>query len=491
VNILFLMPDQLRSDFLGCYGASFIDTPNIDSLARDGVLYERAISPAPICVPIRAAMLSGLNPIQSGVITNDHWLTPHWRALGIDTWPRVLGRAGYDTAAIGKMHFYPWDADEGFAYRRIGEDKRHIEVEDDYARYLRARGLRKLYGWEEPGYFENKGASASPIPYEHYQDVWTTDRLLAYLDERDPARPFAAMVGFPSPHCPYNPPEGYLGLHDPADMPEPVAETELSRQLRPGNIENMKQAWNRVDYSDFPIEAKRRIRAHYADLVKLLDDEVGRILKALDEKGLAGDTVVIFASDHGDYLGDYSLIGKQSFLQPSVHVPLIARVPGRPAAARGHRHEDPVSLIDLHATFLALAGLEVPDHVDSVPLPGLVTGRDGPGHDGPQREAIFGAAASGLMAMRGRYILAHYGIGARSLFDLDADPTEQHNRYGDPALREIQETLNQDIIDNVFKGTLDRSRELLVEPGPRRYEVGFGERDWPRPFPYPGFVKRQ
>lgn len=482
MNILFLMPDQLRWDFLGCYGADFIDTSHIDGLARDGITYDMAISPAPICVPIRAAMLSGLNPIQSGVITNDHWLSPHWREQGLMMWPAVLARAGYDTAAIGKMHFYPWDAFEGFAYRRICEDKRHIEVQDDYAHYLHARGLRKLYGWEEPGYYENKGASCSPLPLEHYPDVWCTDRFLAYLDERDPMRPFAAMVGFPSPHCPYNPPEGYLGLHDPADMPAPIPETDLSRALRPGNIANMKQAWNRVDYTDFPIEAKMCIRAHYADLVKLLDDQVGRILDGLEERGLAKDTIVVFASDHGDYLGDHSLIGKQSFLQPSVHVPLIVRIPGRPEEERGQRHPEPVSLIDLYASFLALAGLEIPDHVDSVPLPGLV-----PGLETRPREFIFGAAVSGLMAMQGRHILAHYGNGARSLYGLEADPTEQHNLYDEPAAREIRQALTEALIDSVFKASLDRNRELLVQPGSRRYETGFGNPGWRRPFPFPGF----
>ena len=157
-NILFLLPDQLRPDFLGCYGADFLRTPAIDGLALAGVRFETAISPSPICVPARASMLTGQHAHTLGVMDNLSWLRPDRHAMGIHTWPEVLKQSGYQTAAIGKMHFYPWDADEGFAHRTIAEDKRHIHVQDDYAQALGSHGFHKLHGNDQLGYQRQVGA---------------------------------------------------------------------------------------------------------------------------------------------------------------------------------------------------------------------------------------------------------------------------------------------------------------------------------------------
>ena len=108
-NIVFLFPDQLRPDFLSCYGAEFIKTPNIDALAKEGVRYERAYSGSPVCVPARTALLTGMNAIRNGVTDNLHRIRSDYAEAGIKTWPQILSDAGYYTTGIGKMHFYPWD----------------------------------------------------------------------------------------------------------------------------------------------------------------------------------------------------------------------------------------------------------------------------------------------------------------------------------------------------------------------------------------------
>ena len=118
-NNVFLFPDQMRSDFLSCYGADFIETPNIDSLARNGTLYRNAYSASPICVPARTALLTGMNAVRNGVTDNDHSIRGDYNDVGIRTWPQLLADEGYYTAAIGKMHFYPWDSRHGFQYRVI------------------------------------------------------------------------------------------------------------------------------------------------------------------------------------------------------------------------------------------------------------------------------------------------------------------------------------------------------------------------------------
>ena len=237
------------------------------------------------------------------------------------------GEAGYHTEAIGKMHFYPWDKSEGFAHRVIAEDKRHIYVHDDYAAYLEQHGYRKYHGSEHDGYFENKGAIVSKIPAEHQVDKWVADRACEFIENYRSDQPFALMVGFPGPHCPYDPPIELADLYRPEDMPESIPATDDSRLFRELVIDMNKRPWNQVDYTDFQEHHKRKIRAHYAALVHQIDQGVGRIVAALNASRFRDDTVIIFASDHGDFLGDYDLIGKHLFYEPSIRVPLIIKLP--------------------------------------------------------------------------------------------------------------------------------------------------------------------
>ncbi|MBF6592435.1 MAG: sulfatase-like hydrolase/transferase, partial [Ktedonobacterales bacterium] len=225
MNVVFLMPDQLRPDFLSCYGADFIQTPHIDSLCAGGTRYARAISPSPLCVPMRASLLTGQNTIRTGVLNNYSWLRPDHTACGMPTWPEMLAAAGYTTAGIGKMHFYPWDSTEGFAYRVIAEDKRHIHIQDDYARYLQEHGHKKYHGNEHAGYHENKGAIVSRIPAAHQVDTWVAAQACAFIEGHPTDSPFAMMVGFPGPHCPYDPPAELAELFDPDAMPASIPAT--------------------------------------------------------------------------------------------------------------------------------------------------------------------------------------------------------------------------------------------------------------------------
>src|SRR5688572_14170132 len=221
-NLVFLMPDQLRPDFLSCYGGRSIATPNIDGLAERGVRFGQAYSLHPVCVPARASLLLGMHALRTGVLDNTHWIRPDYRSCGLATWPELLADRGYYTAAIGKMHFYPWDARHGFQYRAIAEDKRWLHVRDDYWHFLHARGHRKYHGNEHEGYFENKGAIVNRLPWEMQVDRWVGDEACRFVEQHGRAGPFAMMVGFPGPHCPYDPCAGFLEGVDTGALPEPV-----------------------------------------------------------------------------------------------------------------------------------------------------------------------------------------------------------------------------------------------------------------------------
>lgn len=473
-NLIFLMPDQLRADFLGCYGAGFVQTPHIDRLAAQSVRYTRAYSTQPICVPARASLLTGLNSLRTGVLDNGQWLRPDLAACGIHTWPELLARAGYFTAAVGKMHFYPWDLRHGFQYRVIAEDKRWLHVRDDYYHHLRRHGHHKYHGNEHPGYHENKGAIVNKLPWELSVDHFVGAETCRFLETYAGEQPFALMVGFPGPHCPYDPNQEYLDKIDPAAMPPAIPAVPAdSGRLRQANIEGNLRPWNGVDYSDFPDETKRTIRAHYAASTQQIDHEIGAILATLEARGLADNTVILFASDHGDYLGDHDLIGKGTFFETSIHVPLLAHIPGGPTGISDHL----VELTDVTATLLALADVDPGFPQDAQPLPDLGLGRT------PPRELVTGFLAGGWFAYDGCWKLAKYAGGDQHLFDHATDPHEQVNRIHDPTaateLRRLDDALTHTAMRSVVLANQERRVYSVDLSGSSR----FGKEGWQRPYP--------
>lgn len=474
-NILFFMPDQLRADFVGCYGASFAKTPNIDRLAERGLRFERCLSPNPICVPARASLLTGTSSLENGILVNDAWLRPDRSQCGIESWPEKLAAAGYRTYSVGKMHFYPWDASEGFETRIVAEDKRQIGILDDYADFLASRGKRKQHAQEFDGYLENAGACYSPLSKDEQIDLWCADKAVSLLENHDMSAPFAMMVGFPSPHCPYDPPKETADLFDPADMPPSLRPTRESEALRPWLIANMKNPWAGIDYSAFTERQKALVRAHYSALIHIVDLAVGRVLDALERQGVAHNTLVVFASDHGDFVGDYSLVGKNFFMDPSVRIPMIVSGPGvRPEVRR-----DTVTLSDLYPTFEDAAGLK-PRHGMSFrsllkPAP-------------EQPRIVCGATHRGFMIEKERMKLARYVGGLVTLHDMQADPCEQHNLADDRARLPVKQELEAALIDwqvrETLKGHVEKSIVYSAEStSERASDPGILGRNWRRPYP--------
>lgn len=437
-NIVFILADQLRADFLGCYGADFVLTPNIDALSARGVRYVNAISAYPVCVPARTALMTGMNAIKNGVTDNSHGLRADYSRLGIKTWPEVLTDAGYATAAVGKMHFYPWDARRGFTYRQIAEDKRWLNIRDDYYQRLRKHGYTKQHGEEFEGYHENQGAIVNPLPRHLTPDGFVGDKACDFVTTYGPDEPFALMVGFPGPHDPYDPHRDALSRVNVDKIPVPVpAEPENTERLRQQNIAANRLDWNKVDYETFTESAKHKIRLHYAALVTQIDDEVGRIVGSLEAAGVADNTVIIISSDHGDYLGDHAMIGKGTFLESAIRVPMIVSDLG---AHHGVVSEDLVSLHDVASTILALTGCDVPGYMDSQPLPGPGIRELPPVDHG--RTVIFGMLHNAWMAFDGQWKLHKYETGDTLLYDIHTDPNEQANLAADP--RHLQTLLRLD-----------------------------------------------
>lgn len=475
-HIVFILMDQLRADALGCYGGDAVPTPNLDRLAGEGRMFTNVVSSSPLCVPARTSLLTGMSAPANGVIDNLHFVRPDHRELGIATWPQLLSEQGYRTVSVGKMHFYPWDASLGFQERIICEDKTWADIHDDFSDLLASVGRRKLRSLEMPT-VGHPLAVVNPNPRELTVDGFVGDQACRVIAEHDPNRPLAMMVGFPGPHDPYDPRAESLERVDRERISPPISV--------PSGIERLQEAKRRVyrntaglgevDYGAIhdDEEAERVVRHHYSALVAEIDDEVGRILDGLDAAGMAENTLVVVASDHGDQLGDHGLaIGKRTFFEPSIRVPLILRSPSISSGIDNRLFD----LRDVTATLLAAAGVPVPSYMDSFDLAGQTAGR----------ECILGALLDGVMMFDGRWKLHRYVTGESLLHDLETDPQEQRNRISDPDARDVAVVLDglltEHLLGEFQRSVSDRRAAATILDMVRDGEE-FGRRGWKRPWP--------
>lgn len=475
-NILFILTDQQRADFCGCYGARWLKTPNIDKLASEGVLYKNAVTPSAACVPARASLLTGRSAIENRVINNAQWLRPDHSAMGVFTWPQILAEEGYHTVSIGKMHFYPWDISEGFQHRIIAEDKRHTGIQDDYTLFLQKHGYKRLHGSACEGYYEHLGAVISYLPEEMQIDRFVCNQTLEYLDMlNDEEIPFAMMVGFPGPHCPYDPSQEMMDKMPDADIPQPAPRTKTSDTFRPRNISDNSLGWNGVDLTNFTAEKAHKVRLHYSALIQAIDEYLGEIISKLKEKNIYDDTVIIFSSDHGDYLGDFGMAGKGHFYEGAIKIPMIVRDPATAPAEVEH----PVSLTDTFNTILHFAGLNPADTLDTTTLAPF----------GPTtRAAVFGCIDQGWMLLDNQYKYCAYYNGVQELFDVAADKLEQNNLLEDANYAELAKEMRSELDRRVFAaisaGNIDNMAKEKLMDRSRTFSNPFNHHGWTRVYPH-------
>jgi arylsulfatase len=457
-RVLFITADQQRRDSLPVYGLDFVQAPNLERIAREGAAFDRAYTPAPLCQPARAAILTGLSPHVHGVLDNHVWFTPPVRS-----WVPDVTAAGYRTAAIGKMHFYPWDDPHGFADRISAEDKRHYYRRDDYTLWLEARGHERIHPPSMPGYHEGMGATASNLPEALHLDTYIGDRGAEWL-RANASEPFFAWVSFNSPHDPYDPPAELADLYLDAPIPTPFGSVK-DLQTRPAD---QRKAFNgtltnplfQMDYSSLTPEQIRRIRAYYYAEITHVDRQVGKLLAALEEAGVLDETLIIFSSDHGDALGDHGLIFKNYFYESMVRVPLLARGPG---VTPGGRSTALVDTTDIAATILTHLGLPLPSPCQSRPLQPVLAD---PALD--HRDAVFSYVDDRAMVRTDGWKLGQYGDGDGELYDMVNDPTELRNLYHEPAYREIRAELMARLATEAVSGYGVRSQLNRCPPDEER-----------------------
>jgi len=358
-NLLFIITDQQRFDTVGALGNPHIRTPALDRLTREGTAFTQAFSPSPECVPARCAFTHGQYPAQTGCYGNG-W---HFPEDGRDSLMTVLNRAGYRTHGIGKYHFeYPDYAKcmerNGFQNREVQEELSALPEKDDYLQFLWKAGFEEITdpnGVRGDMYYMPQPAM---MPQACHPTQWVGDRATAFLEdqaEKDP--PWYGFISFIHPHPPFAPPSPWHKLYRGVDMPDPH---------RPEGFEDnwvyLNHFQNRYKRYDrgYDFHRLRMIRAYYYACISFVDYQVGRILDTLDETGQAGNTLIVFTSDHGELLGDFGAVGKRTYHDPASRVPMILRHPGHIPA--GHRCETPVDLIDITRTFSAVGSAPFETH---------------------------------------------------------------------------------------------------------------------------------
>ncbi len=435
-NLLFLFSDQHARHVTGAYGDPVVETPALDRLAAEGVTFDAAYTTAPLCTPARMAMLTGQYSQRIGCWTNSDVL-----ASDIPTHAHSLGAAGYRPTLIGRLHSIGPDQLHGYADRRVGDHSTNWPGGH-------AHSLGILDRTNEPFRVSIERAGPGQSSYEA-KDRDVLAETLRYLEAQRPGEPFAVTVGLMLPHQPY-----VCSAEDYARYAGRVPDPRLPP---PGdNAEHpYLRGWREHTGSlDLPADWERRARTAYWGLTTSMDRMIGAILDKLEEAGLSEDTLVIYASDHGDQLGERGLWWKQTFYDQSVAVPLIMRWPGR--LPEGERRAQVCNLLDLAATMLdALAAPALPDGQGRSLLQ-VARDAGSPWVDETFAEYCTDGVArwTGTQAVQqrmvrsGRFKLVYYHGARPQLFDLVADPDELVDLADDPS----HATLRQALTDRVLEG---------------------------------------
>lgn len=432
-NIVFILSDDHRFDFMSFMESApdFLETPGFDRMAAEGVHLANAFVVTSLCSPSRASILTGLYTHRHGVVDNQAQLRE-----GIEFFPQLLDRAGYNTAFIGKWHMgHHTDAPQPGFDRWVSFEGQGVYVDP----VLNIDGVRG----EVKGYITDL----------------LTDHALAWLDEvADDEAPFMLYLSHKAVHSEFVPAERHAGRYADLDPPYPstMADTEENYEGKPRWVREQRNSWHGVDYpyhGDLDLDQFYR---QYAETLLALDESVGRVLDYLEENGLAESTLVVYMGDNGFLLGEHGLIDKRHAYEESMRVPMLAWSPGtiEPGSVI-----DPMILnVDVAPTFLELAGVEGPSEpMDGRSFLGLLTGqKEAPEwrdefaylyfweYPFPHTPTVFS-----LRGDRYKYIFYHGIWDIDEFYDIGNDPLETENLIDDPSQEERIRSFRERLFDRL------------------------------------------
>lgn len=500
-NILFIMCDQLRWDYLSCYGHPMLETPHIDRLARNGVRFDRAYVQSPVCGPSRASTYTGRTvfshgstwngvPLPIGELTIGDYLRPHgYRTAVVGKTHMVPDRGGMERfglspgseigVIVSEPGFEPYERDDGLHPNELLRAKKY---EPRYNEWLRAQGYPGDNPWND---YAN--ASEGPngeilsawnlrysnlparVKEEHSETAYMTDRAMAFIRESGDT-PWLLHLSFIKPHWPYIAPAPYHALYGPNQFIPPHRSERERANPHPVYAAFMQHDVAQAFSRD---EVRACVLAGYMGLIKQIDDHMGRLFKFLEQSGRLNDTMIVFTSDHGDYLGDHWLGEKELFHEQSVRVPLIICDPSSQADAnRGSVCNELVEAIDLLPTFLESVGVPAPTHrlegSSFLPLlrgAGLSSSRDAvfseidyAFYQARQILDVGASEARGYMIRTDRWKYIHFKHYHPQLFDLAEDPDEFLDLGASPGHASVR----ADMKDRLFNRLLERRNRITI-----------------------------
>jgi N-acetylglucosamine-6-sulfatase len=419
-NIVFILVDDLRHDVLGCTGHPFTETPNIDSLAKRGVLVKNAFVTTSLCSPSRATILTGLYVHRHHVVDNNNPVPP-----GTTFFSQYLQKAGYQTAFVGKWHM-GGEADDpqpGFdhwvSFRGQGS---YLPVPSG----LNVNGKR--------------------VPQKGYITDEITDYAMEWLNSVDAEKPFLLYLSHKACHSEFIPAERHQGRYQDKPMPPLAADTPEDFADKPMWVKNQRNSWHGVEFAYHSSLDVEDYYKRYCETLLAVDDSVGRVLDLLRDKGLLDSTLVIFMGDNGFLFGEHGLIDKRNAYEESIRVPLVMQCPD--LFKGGRVVNQMVANLDIAPTILEAAGLVAPNNLDGKSFLPLAQGNDVPWRDTLLYEYYWERnfpqtpAMHALRTDQYKYI-HYYGLwDTDELYDLENDPKETKNLVRDSDHQQIVNKLN-------------------------------------------------
>ncbi len=439
-NFLIVTFDQWPAPLMNHQGHGAIDTPTLDTLAAAGTRFDRAYSECPICIPARRTLMTGQTPRTHGDRTFQPALT---MPEGVPTLAGTFGEAGYQTFAVGKLHAYPPRDRIGFDDALIAEEGRpQLGAVDDYDIHLADRGFVGQ-GYAHAMSNNDYGWRTFHLPEDCHVTNWTTQAMCRTIKRRDPTRPALWYLSYTHPHPPITPLAAYFERYARRTIPDSLTADWAEGDL-PHALEAVRTFWHQLS----PEALADVRRAFYAQCTQI-DAQLRLVIGTLREEGVLDNTVILVTGDHGDMLGDFGLYAKRLFYEGSARVPMILTAPKNfPRIGAGVIDRRPVGLADVMPTLLDIAGIAVPDTCD------------GRSMLGERRDILYGEALEGPKATRmvtdGRHKLIWYPDGnVIQLFDLDADPREQHDLSADAGAADMRAKLTAALMENLYGEDLD------------------------------------
>lgn len=436
-NVLVILCDQLRKDFMPIYGATAIDTPYLNEIASEGTIFDQCITQSPVCAPARASIMTGRYVSDHGVWTND---VPFRE--GLEYLPQRMNEAGYVTGAFGKLHHTPGRDTKGFKEAKLMEENR-LKDQDDYFNFLKTK-YPDIEGIFQVDRNKNQFLLEDEDYYEHY----LADQAIAFMTANKDCPTFT-YLSFQGPHGPYDPPKRWRGQVKRDQLPKPI--------VRPNDDFSETARYRSVlNHPDGNLEDIMNDREAYAEMIMEIDYQIGRVIDSLKANGLYQSTTIVFSADHGDMIGDMKLNQKGPMIyEPQLGIPMI--ISNHPEVPKGQRSDLLVGNIDIGGTALDIACDEKALGY-SKSLIKLLSGE-------LKRTVNYSEFCDSIRIVSdAQYRFCYYPFENYSeLYDRVNDPLEINNLSGHSDYVAIENRFLKEVIDYMLisKGTLIEAQDLV------------------------------